>query len=203
MSALLHLIKSATSGSLVFKCLQPSLDISGELCISSHCFSSPSSVQVSGRTCNRSIQTSNSCCTSLDGGLLALHSYQHVQQHYSLASHHKRLGVQWSAIQSFYPLVTWSMCSTDKVLLLCLAVAGVTSVGKKGLLAILERMGRVVCWRGYTKQCHIIPLISKFLVHLFGSDYCGVQLMFTYLWFQHFWNLIFMKRLQIILSSRN
>ena len=41
MSALLHLGEYATSGSLGVECFQLSLDISGELCISSSCICSP------------------------------------------------------------------------------------------------------------------------------------------------------------------
>ena len=43
MSALIHLGKSDISGSLSTECLQPSLEISGELCISSSFISSPHS----------------------------------------------------------------------------------------------------------------------------------------------------------------
>ena len=41
-------------GTLGVKCFQPSLDISGKLCVASSCISSSSSLQVSCRTCQRS-----------------------------------------------------------------------------------------------------------------------------------------------------
>ena len=49
--ALLHLGNSTTSGGLGVEYLQPSLDISGKLCVSSSCIRSSSSVQVPSRTC--------------------------------------------------------------------------------------------------------------------------------------------------------
>ena len=45
MSAILHLRKSTTSGSLGAEHFQQLLDLSGEFCISSSCISSPSSVR--------------------------------------------------------------------------------------------------------------------------------------------------------------
>ena len=51
--ALLHLGISTISGGLGVECLQPSLDVSGKLHVSSSCISSSGSVQVSGRTCQR------------------------------------------------------------------------------------------------------------------------------------------------------
>ena len=48
------------------ECIPPSLDVSGKLCLSSSCISSSSSVKISGRTCHRSIQTSDSSDTMLE-----------------------------------------------------------------------------------------------------------------------------------------
>ena len=77
-------------GGLGVECLQPSLDLSGKLCVSS-CGSSPSnSVQVYGRTCQWSTQTFDSGDTLLDGGSLASHSSQHVSRHSLVVSHHKK-----------------------------------------------------------------------------------------------------------------
>ena len=56
MPVLLHLGISTTSGGVGFECLQPSLYISGKLCVSSSCLSSSSSDHVSGGTCQRSTQ---------------------------------------------------------------------------------------------------------------------------------------------------
>ena len=57
------------------ECLQPSLDVSGKLCVSCSCISSSSSVQVSGRTCQRSTHTFDSGGPKLDGGFLASHNF--------------------------------------------------------------------------------------------------------------------------------
>ena len=90
MSALLHLGMSTTSGGLWFECLQPFLDMSGKLCVSSSCISSSGFVQVSGRTCQRSVQTFDSGGTMLDGCCLASHSSQHVGRCSLVLSYHKR-----------------------------------------------------------------------------------------------------------------
>ena len=52
--------------------------------------SSPSSVQFSGGTCQRLIQTSYSSGILLDGSFLASHCSQHVDRCPSSVSHHKR-----------------------------------------------------------------------------------------------------------------
>ena len=69
--------KGHTSRGLGVEKFQPSVEISGELYVSS-CFGSPGSIQVPGRTCYRAIHTSVSDCTLLDGSSLASHSSQHV-----------------------------------------------------------------------------------------------------------------------------
>ena len=92
------------------ECLQPSMEVSGELCISSSHVNSCSVVQVPSETCHKSIQTSYSSGTMLDGGSLAFHSSHHVGRHSSLMSHHKvshhecfsRPGAQGSAIYAFH-----------------------------------------------------------------------------------------------------
>ena len=112
MLALLHLGISTTSGGLGVECLQPSLDISCKLHVSSSCISWSGSVQVSGRTCQRSTHLVGSGNTMLDGGSLAPHSSQHVGRHSSVVPHHKRShhgclgrpGVQGSAVSAFNPL---------------------------------------------------------------------------------------------------
>ena len=52
VSALYHLGKFTTFGSLGVECFQTSLDISDDLCISSPYIISPSSVHVSGKICH-------------------------------------------------------------------------------------------------------------------------------------------------------
>ena len=49
--ALLHLQNSTTSGSFWVECLQPSLDVSGKICVSFSHIGSTSYVQVSSKTC--------------------------------------------------------------------------------------------------------------------------------------------------------
>ena len=63
------------------ECLQPSLDISGMLCVSFSYISSSGSVQVSGGTCQRSTQMVESDGTVLDGSFLDPHRSQHVARH--------------------------------------------------------------------------------------------------------------------------
>ena len=65
MPALLHLGNSTTSRGFGVECLQPSLDFSDKLCVSSSCSSSSGSVQVSGKTCQWSSQTFDSGGTML------------------------------------------------------------------------------------------------------------------------------------------
>ena len=60
------------------ECIQPSLDISGKLSLSSSYISLSSSVHVSGRKCHCLIQTFDSIGTTLDRGSLASHSTQHA-----------------------------------------------------------------------------------------------------------------------------
>ena len=57
MPALFHFGNSTTSGGLGVECLQPSLDLSGKLCVSSSSSGPSCSVKVSSRTCQQSTQT--------------------------------------------------------------------------------------------------------------------------------------------------
>ena len=88
MPLLVHLGISTTSRGLGVECFQPSLDVSGKLCVSPSCISSSSSVQVSGRMCQRSTQMFDSGGTMLDGVSLAPHISQHVGRHSPMVSHH-------------------------------------------------------------------------------------------------------------------
>ena len=74
-------VLSTASGGLGVECIQPFLEGSCKLCLSSSCINSFSSVKVSGRTFQKSIETFNSSGTALDGGCLAYHSNQHVGRH--------------------------------------------------------------------------------------------------------------------------
>ena len=90
MPALLYTGNSTAYGGLGVQFFQSSLDVSVKLCVSSCCIMSSSSVQVSGRTCQRSSQAFDSDGTMLDGGSLAFHSSQHVGRCSSALAHHKR-----------------------------------------------------------------------------------------------------------------
>ena len=123
MSALLHLGKLTNSGSLGFECFQPPQDISYQLCVSSSLYSSNGSVQDSVRTCHKSIQTSYSSGTLLDGGSLASHSSQHVGRHSSLVSHHIILHSTATFVlpvlvkRGFLTLLVWPCCLLRKLVM--------------------------------------------------------------------------------------
>ena len=109
MPALFYFENSTASGTFS---LQPSLDFSGKLCVSSSGSGPSCSVQVSGRTCQWSTQTFDSVGIMLDRGSLASHHSQHVNRCSLAVSHHKRSrcgcfgrpGPQGSAISAFNPL---------------------------------------------------------------------------------------------------
>ena len=120
MSALLHSGKTFSSRSFGVECVQPSVEVSGELCVSTPCINSV--VQVVRGTCYKLIQTSYSGGAMLDGEFVASHSSQHFGRHYSLISHCKRshqgcfrrFSTQGSAIAAFNPSLLNDMCCTDK-----------------------------------------------------------------------------------------
>ena len=58
--------KTITSRSFGVECIQPYMEVSGELCLSSYSINSSSVFQVSSRTCHRSFQTSYSVDTMLN-----------------------------------------------------------------------------------------------------------------------------------------
>ena len=109
MLTLLHLEESATSGNLGVECFPLSFDVSAELQISSSYINSPSSVQDSHRTFQKSIETFNSSCILLYEGSLAFHSSQDALRNSSSAIHCEgynlecggRLGAYSSAIAAF------------------------------------------------------------------------------------------------------
>ena len=180
MPAFSCLGNSSTCWGLGVECLQPSLDISGKLCVFSSCISSSSSVQVSCRICQRSMQTFDSGGTMLNGGSWTSYSSQHVDRCSLALSHQKRshhgkfgrLCAQGSAISTFNPLAALRCVMQTEVLFLSLSGSSRdnSSVFDRGLTAMFEELGRLVHSRGCTKQCHICHLISWFLVHLFSID---------------------------------
>ena len=153
MPALLHLGISITSGGFAVECLQPSLDVSGKLHVSSSCIGSSGSVQVSGRTCQRSTQTVDSGGTMLDGGSLAPHHSEHVGRHSLAVSHHKRSchgcfvrpGAQGSAISAFNPLAA-QQC------VLC-RQAFSSSVCQTGATQVSTSQVYQKCWKEWAGWC--------------------------------------------------
>ena len=167
MSLLLYSGRSITSRSLQVECIQPSLAVLGELYVSSSSIKFAGSVQVSSRTCHKLIQTSQSSGSLLDGGSLASHSSQHVGRCSSSVSHHKgsccgcfgRPGTQESTMPAFNPLAAQRCVLYRQGSLLGLSGGGWgdSSIYNTGLPAVLERMDRLVCLKGCTKQCYICP----------------------------------------------
>ena len=155
MPTLFHFRNSTASGGLGVECLQPSLEISGKLCVPSSSSGPSCSVQVSSRTCQWSTQIFDSGGSMLDGGSLASHSSQHAGRHSSAVSHHKRsrrgclgrLGAQGSAVSAFNPLVAQRcvLCQQGFSSSVCQAVAGATRTS----------MSRVYqqCWREWAGWC--------------------------------------------------
>ena len=153
MPALFHFGNSSASGGLGVECLQPSLEFSGKLCVSSSSSGPSCSVQVSSRTSQWSTQTFTSGGSMLDGGSLASHSSQHAGRCSSAVSHHKRSrcgcfgrpGAQGSVISAFNPLAAQQcVLCTDRgslpssVRQLC---RGNSNIYIKGLPAVLEGGG--------------------------------------------------------------
>ena len=142
------------------------MEVSGELCLSSSSINSSSVVQVSSRTCPKSIQISYSSRTMFNGDSLASHSSQHVERCSSSVPHHKashhgyfsRLVAQGSVIAAFSPVAAQRHVQTS-ILFLSLSGSGgdYLSIYNKSLSAVLEGMGRLVCSGGCTRQCHFCP----------------------------------------------
>ena len=150
---------STTLGGLGLECLQPSLDSSGKLLVSSSCISSSGSVQVSGRTCQQSTQIFDSGGIMLDGGSLAPHSSQHVGRHSSAVSHHKdpimdvSVGQALKGLQYLH-LTIWllsNVCYADRGSLPqsvrpwwgqleCLHQRSTSSVGRNGQVGVINRV---------------------------------------------------------------
>ena len=177
MPALLHHGNSTTSGGLRVECLQPSLDFSGKLCVSSSSSSSSGSVQVSGRTCQWSTLTFGSGGTMLDGGSLASHHSQHVGRCSSAMSHHKRScgcfngpGAQGSAISAFNPLAAQQcvLCRQGFSSSVYQAVVGATWASTWKLYQQSWKE-----WAGWCAQQGLpinaisAPILANFLLHLF------------------------------------
>ena len=194
MPALLHIGISTNSVGHGVESVQPSIDVSGRLCVSSSCISPSVPVQVSGRTCQRSTQTFDSGGTMLDGSSLAPHSSHYVGRHSSVVPYHKRFhcgclgrpSAQGSAISAFNPLAAqqYVLCRQGFSSSVCQAeVGGNSSIYIKGLPAVLEGMGRLVCLTGCTKQCHLCPKLANFWYIYFRFPWPGMPLVYIVLLF--------------------
>ena len=154
MPALCHLGISTTSWGLGVECLQPSLDFSGKLCVSSSGCSPSGAVQVSGRTCQQSTQTFDSGGTMLDGDSLASYSSQYVGRCYLAVFHHKRShhgcfsrpGTQGSVISAFNPLATHScvLCRQGFSSSVCQVVGATETSASK----VYQQ-----CWKEWASWC--------------------------------------------------
>ena len=198
MSALLHLGKSTTYRDPGVECIQPSLDISGKLCLSSSHTSSSSSVQVSGGTCHRTIQTFDSRSTMLDGSSLASHSSQHVERCSQCFPVNKDVimdvfggpGAQGSPRSALNPLAAQKRCVAQKSVIF-LSLSGIggakLSIYKKGLPAVLERMGRFgVLERVYQTMPYMLLNMLIFQFIYLGLAWLGIQLVLLFCLFSFF-----------------
>ena len=178
MLTLFHFGNSTASGDLGVECLQPSLEISGELCVSSSGFGPSCSVKVSSRTCQQSTQMFTSGGSMLDGGSLASHSSQHAGRCSSAVPSSKRShcgcfgrpGTQGSAISAFNPLAAQQcvLCRQGFSSSVCQAVAWATQTSTSRVYQ--------QCWKEWARWCAqqglpnnalSAPKLANFLLHLF------------------------------------
>ena len=162
VSALLHLGKSTASEIPAVEHFQSSLDLSGELCISSSCNSYPRSVEVSSRTCHKSTQNSNSSCTLLDVGFFTSHSSQHVGRYSLLVSYLMDIlvGLVLKGLPLLHlPFDCSETCYTDKGSLpqSVRQWCGQLEHLEQSLWAMLERISRLIVQEGVPTQCYICP----------------------------------------------
>ena len=178
MSAVLPLGKSTSSGNLGVEDFQPPMDISGELCVSFPHVCSSTSVQVSGRTCQGSVQISYSSGTLLDGGSLASHHFQHFGRHSSFMSHCKRphhgclgrLGPQGPAITTFNLLAAprCVYCRQGFSSLVCQVWAGITQASTNKVLSAVPGKRSGWCAPDVVPNKAIFaPKLADFLFYLY------------------------------------
>ena len=160
------------------ECLQPSLDFSGKLCVSSSSSGPPSSVHISGRTCQWSTQTSDSGGIMLDEGSLASHSSQHGGRCSLTVSYHKRShhgcfgrsGAEGSAISALNPLAAQGhvLCRQGFSSSVYQVVVGATQMSTSKVYQ--------QCWKEWAGWCAEQGLLNNavsastlanFLLHLF------------------------------------
>ena len=167
-------------GGLGVECLQPSLDMSGKLCVSFSGSGPSSSVQVSGRTCQRSTQTFDSGGTMLDGGSLASHSSQYGGRNSSAVFHCKRShhgcfsrpGAQESAVSAFNSLAAQQCVLHQQGFSssVCQVLVGAsqTSTSKVYQQCWIEWAGWCV-QQGLPNNAISAPKLANFLLFLFQA----------------------------------
>ena len=152
--ALFHFGNSTTSSGLWVECLQPSLEFSCKLCVSSSGSGPSCPVQVPGRTCQRSTQTFASGGAMLDGGSLASCHSQHVGRCSSVVSHCKRSCHGCFVAQvvkglQYLHVTLWQLrdvCYADSFSsLVCQAVVGATRISMS--------MVYQQCWKEWAGWC--------------------------------------------------
>ena len=205
---LLHIGKSSTSQCFGVGCFQQPLDISGELNVSSHNFSLPGYIQVPARMCHRSIPTSSSSSTLLNGGSFASHSSQYVGRHSLLVPHckgpHHGLLSQpcalGSAVAAYNPLVaqrcllfSWGFSSS-----LCQTMAGATQASMTKLYQQCLKEWTISCVQeGVPNNAISVPNFADFLFHLFRIGLACHTIGIYHSAISAFWNFIVFIRLQI------
>ena len=173
-----HYFTLETPLPLGVECLQPSLEFSGELCVSSSGSGPSCSVQVSSRTCQRSTQTFDSGGSMLDGGSLASHSSQHVGRCSSVVSHHKRShhgcfgrpGTEGSEISAFNPFAAQQcvLCQQGFSSSVCQAVVGATRASMSRVYQQFWREWASWCaQQGLPNNAISATKLANFLLHLF------------------------------------
>ena len=196
------------------ECLQPSLEISGKLRVSSSSSGPSCSVQVSSRTCQWSTQTFTSGGSMLDGGSLASHSSQHAGRCSSAVSRRKRSrhgclgrpGTQGSVVSAFNPLAAQQCVLHQQGFssLVCQAVAGATQMSTSRVYQQCWREWAGWCARqGLPNNAISAPKLANFCYICFRWDWPGIPLVSIILLFLHFRNLIAFTRHLIILLFLN
>ena len=213
LPALFHFGNLTASGGLGVECLQPSLEFLGKLCVFSSGFGPSCSVQVLAEHVNgqlRHLLLVAPCWMEAPWLPTILNMLEDVPWWCPIV---KDLIVDVSVGQvlrglQYLHLTLWllsNVCCTDGGSLQPVRWWwGNSNVYIKGLPAVLEGVGQLVCSTGFTKQYHLCPYTSTFFVRFISDgDWPGIPLVSIILLFLHFWSLIAFTRQLIILSFQN
>ena len=153
----------------------------------------PSSFQVSGRKCHRSIQTSSSSGILLTGGFVASYNAQHVGRHFLITVlWYKILPLMfpWARCarvchHSIYPSCSEVCVVQTGVLFLSLTCSGRgdSSIYNK---CYLQHLKEWISWcapKGVPNDAFAAPKLAHFLDYLFRVDWPGMQLVYIILLF--------------------